>query len=101
MKDIITYDLWRLGKFLMWREEWENAYYVIKRDVFDKLSNNQVVKFTMNWQIIMNPSFADETIARFIKEYPNKVFVDKDLGYAVKKVFETLELTSNIEINYI
>ena len=85
----------------MWREEWENAYYVIKRDVFDKINKNDVVKFTLIWPVIMNPSYADETIARFIKEYPNKVFLDKKLWYAVWKVLETLELTSWVKIEYL
>lgn len=101
MKNIITYDMWKLWKFLMWREEWENAYYVIKRDVFDKLKQDEVVKFTLIWQVIMNPSFADETIARFIKEYPGKVFVVKDVWHGVKKVFETIELTTGLKIEYI
>lgn len=101
MEKIKVYNMWKLGKFLMWREEWQNAYFVIKRDVFDILQEDEIVKFTLEWQIIMNPSYADETIARFIKEYPKKVFVDKDLWYAVKKVFETLELTSHIKVDYI
>lgn len=101
MEKIKVYNMGKLGKFLMWREEWQNAYFVIKRDVFDVLKEDEIVKFTLEWQVIMNPSYADETIARFIKEYPWKVFVDKDLWYAVKKVFETLELTSNIQVEYI
>ncbi len=85
----------------MWREEWENAYYVIKRDIFDKLKQDEIVKFTLVWQVIMNPSFADETIARCMKEYPGKVFIDKDVWYGVKKVFETIELTTGLKIEYI
>lgn len=93
--------MWKLWKFLMWREEWENAYYVIKRDVFDKLKQDEIVKFTLVWQVIMNPSFADETIARCMKEYPGKVFMDKDVSYGVKKVFETIEITTGLKIEYI
>lgn len=101
MNKIITYNMWKLWKFLMWREEWENAYYVIKRDVFDILNADEIVKFTLIWQVIMNPSFADETIWRLYKEYPWKVFIDKSSWYAVKKVFETLEITNDIKFEYI
>ena len=49
----------------------------------------------------MNPSYADETIARLIKEYPDTIYIDQNSSYAVRKVFETLELTSHITIKYL
>lgn len=97
---IVTYDLGKLWKFLMWREDWWNWYFVIKRDVFDILKDWELVKFTMKKGTIMNPSYADETVWRFIQEFPWIVFVDKDLWYAVEKVFETLEITNWIKVEY-
>ncbi|MDQ7010099.1 MAG: hypothetical protein Q9M94_07470 [Candidatus Gracilibacteria bacterium] len=101
LNNIIIYDLAKLGRFLMGREDGGNGYFVIKRDVFDILKDGEIVKFTMKKGTIMNPSYADETVGRFIKEFPGIVFVDKDLGYAVEKVFETLEITNGIKVEYI
>jgi len=101
MKKIIEYNMWKLWKFLMWRDDGENAYFVLKRDIFDKLWDDEIVKFKLKKWVIMNPSFADETIARLIKEYPWKVFVDKNVEAPVKKIFETIELTTDIKVEYI
>lgn len=100
MKKIIEYNMGKLWKFLMWREDGENAYFVLKRDIFDKLQDDEIVKFNIEKWVIMNPSFADETIARLIKEYPWKVFVDINVWEPVKKVFETIELTTDIKVEY-
>ena len=96
----IIYNMSKLGKFLMWREEWENAYHTIKRDVFDILPQDHKVKFVIDRGVIMSPWYADATIVRLIKEYPDTVYIDKNSSYAVKKVFETLELTNDMVILY-
>lgn len=97
---VVTYSMWKLGKFLVWREEWENAYYVIKRDVFDKLKNTDQAKFIFDNVTIFTPSFGDETLGKLFDEYPQKLIIDIKASYPVKKALETIEITRKIKFLY-
>ena len=95
-----TISMKSFGDFLTSREDGQQAYEVIKREISNQPADLKVL-FIFDEIKVLAPSYCDEVFGKLEEDFPGRLVYDGKIGHALKVAFETVSETRKIYFHFI